>query len=155
MEPYTIYLAGLIDTTQPQCDTWRKEATDIAKRDMPGMRVWNPLAAHDNLAAMTSDNGITSHDTTSADIILRDYRAVSKCDLIVAHLETWASKRALVGTICELAWAWERQIPIIGVCEETNYMMRKHPFISSFITHYFTTVSAAMDHVRFAYFRMV
>lgn len=122
---------------------------------MPNLRVWNPLSAHDDLPSQTADNGITSFDSTAADIILRDYRAVSKSDLLVVHLETWESKRALVGTICELAWAWERKIPIIGICEENNYMMHKHPFISSFITHYFTTVKAAMDHVRFAYYRMV
>lgn len=155
MEPYTIYLAGLIDTTQRQCFDWRTEATACIKNVTPTVRVWNPLSAHDNLEATTVDNGITSIDTTPGDIVMRDYRAVSKCDLMLAHLETWTAKRSLVGTICELAWAWERKIPVIAICEETNYMMRKHPFIASFVTHYFTTVSSAAQHVINAYVRMV
>jgi len=140
-----VYLAGLISTDFPESLEWRDRVTPILEK--AGFEVRNPLAGKGNLKCVTTDGGITTTVTTNRSIVLRDRRDVRESDIILAHLETFKSTRPLVGTIVELGWAWEDRTPIVAVAVGDNYLMRKHPFISEFVTQYWPTEQEAVDFI--------
>ncbi len=137
-----IYLAGLISTDYPQSLDWRREVTPrLAKH----FEVLNPLRGMLNKSFV--DGGLNHPDLSSKDITLRDRSDVLSSDIILAHLDTFGSPRPLTGTIAELAWAWEIHIPVIGVAETDNSLMRSHPFIVEFVAHYFNTLEESIRFV--------
>lgn len=141
-----VYLAGLISTDYPESLAWRKHAAVYLDSE-----TISPMRDKQNLADRTTDGGLTATDLTGADIITRDYHDVSRCDVILVHLETFGSPRPLIGTVCELAWAWQMRKPIVAVVNEDNYVMRNHPFISQMVNHYFTNLSEACDFINTYY----
>ena len=72
---------------------------------------------------------------------------------MLTHLETFGSARPLVGTIAELAWAWDQRTPVVAICAKDNYLMRKHPFISEFVSMYVETEEEAIEFLRRYYGR--
>jgi nucleoside 2-deoxyribosyltransferase len=140
----TVYLAGLISTEYQASIAWR----DIAATKLvaAGWRVLNPMRGKKNLAAVSRDGGITSN-LSAKSILLRDYNDVRQATVILALLETFDSKRPLVGTLIELGWAWEHHIPVVAVARKKNYLMRKHPFIAEFVSHYCESLPEALDHI--------
>ena len=134
----TIYLAGLIATDHLETFEWRKEAL-LELRDL--FDVLSPLRGKEQLS--TDDGGVTSNMHTNRDIILRDYNDIVKSDVVLVNLETYGSKRALLGTIYELAWAWHRRLPVVAIAAEDNYLMRRHPFVEQTVCHYHLTVKSA------------
>lgn len=140
-----VYLAGLISTDYPESLDWRDRVTLVL--EAAGFDVRNPLAGKGNLKCATSDGGITTTVTSNKSIVLRDRRDVRESDVILAHLSTFGSPRPLVGTIVELGWAWEDQTPIVAVAAADDYLMRKHPFISEFVTQYWADLDEAVDFI--------
>ena len=53
----------------------------------------------------------------------------------------------MIGTIAELAWAWQLQIPVVAVIYPDNHLMTFHPFIREFVAHSFESVEYAADFV--------
>jgi nucleoside 2-deoxyribosyltransferase len=152
MKKLEVYLAGLISTDFPLSLEWRPIAA--AQLEAAGFAVRSPLAGKGNLKCVTTDGGITSTVTSNRSITLRDYRDVSECDIILAHLGLFLSKRPLVGTIAELAWAWQLRKPVIAVAADDDYLMRKHPFISEFVSQYVSTESEACEFITDYYGRV-
>lgn len=136
-----VYLAGLISTDFPESLAWRERIAP--KLTWLGFSVRTPMQGKKNLKNETVDGGINSTSLTSRDIILRDRRDVREADIILAHLESFGSPRPLLGTIAELAWAWDQRVTVIGIAAEDNYLMRKHPFMAEFIAHYVSTEEEA------------
>ena len=140
----TVYLAGLIATEHPETFAWRQQA-DLLLRGK--FQVLSPLRGkeqlYDKVLSTTTDGGLTSTKHTNRDIIMRDYQDVSRSDIILVNLEVYGSKRALLGTIYELAWAWDRKIPVVAICNSNNYLMRQHPFVEQTVCHYFESVEQA------------
>jgi nucleoside 2-deoxyribosyltransferase len=139
-----IYLAGLISTEKPESIQWRLDAT----ANLHDFIILSPMRGKQNLSAASKDGGITSETNTSKDIILRDYHDVMEADLILFNLNTWESQRPLLGTIYELAWAWEHKKRSFAVCEDKDYLMRNHPFVKETISHYFTNLKDCYDFIR-------
>jgi len=140
-----VYLAGFISTDYPGSIEWRERVTPVLEQ--AGFEVRNPLAGKGNLKCVTSDGGITTTVTSNKSIVLRDRRDVRESDLILAHLENFGSPRPLVGTIVELGWAWDDQTPVVAVAWQENDLMRKHPFISEFVSQYWETLDEAVDYI--------
>lgn len=139
-----VYLAGLISTERPATFAWRKEAFDELKWTF---EVLSPLRDKLDLARHSKDGGVTDTRLTSKDVILRDHSDVLSSDLIIVHLEAFGSLRPLMGTLFELAWAWEHKIPVIAIAYEDNAVMRIHPFLAESVSHFVTTTAEA---IRFA-----
>jgi len=128
---FKIYLAGYISGNAiEECLKWRNHLTDIYRKNKD-IKFINPLAGHDTKSI--SDQGLTS-DIPNKGIIYKDYISVSNSDLIIVNLDTFGEDRPLIGTIAELAWAWEKKIPVIAFGGRSYYY--KHPFIDEFITVY-------------------
>lgn len=138
----TIYLAGLISTEFPESLNWRERiAPQLIKL---GFNVRSPMSGKKNLKNDSPDGGISSSRLTSRDIILRDRRDVREADIVLAHLETFGSPRPLLGTIAELAWAFDQQTPVVGITAPGNYLMRKHPFMEQFVSHFVESEDEAL-----------
>jgi nucleoside 2-deoxyribosyltransferase len=145
MKRKTIYLAGLISTDYPESLLWRIEVTPILEAHE--FDVLSPMRGKENLALESPDGGITDPNLTSKDIILRDYHDVVASDVILMHLESFGSPRPLLGTICELAWAWEMKKPIIAVVHPANKLMLNHPFVKEAVSHYLNTTEEAVEFI--------
>lgn len=140
-----VYLAGLISTDYPASLEWRNAVTPVLEE--AGFEVRDPLAGKGNLKCVTKDGGITSTITENKSIVLRDRRDVREADVILVHLENFGSPRPLMGTLVELGWAWDDQTPVVAVAAPENYVMRKHPFISEFVSQYWPTLDEAVHFI--------
>ena len=145
MKKRVAYLAGLISTEYPESLAWRLRVAPILEE--AGFEVRTPLAGKSQLNKETVDGGITTVIATNREICIRDRRDVRESDVILANLNTFGCPRPLVGTIGELAWAWDDRTAVVAVAAEDNYLMRKHPFISEFVTSYQKTLDEAVDHL--------
>lgn len=141
-----VYLAGLIATEFPESLNWRTRIAPLLVD--AGFEVRTPLFGKQNLHTDTLDGGITSTSASSKDIILRDRRDVRECSVMLTHLELFGSPRPLLGTIAELAWAWDQKTPVVGIAADNNYLVRKHPFMVEFISHYVRDEEEAVDFLR-------
>jgi len=138
-----VYLAGLISTQAQQSLDWRPYITP--RLENGGFEVLSPMRGKDPCKLL--NGGLTDPTLTSHDIILRDSIDVKRSDVILAHLETFGGGRALLGTIAELAWAWQLRIPVVGIAASCNHLMRNHPFVKEFVSHYYETVGDAADFI--------
>lgn len=127
-----VYLAGLIEgKCIKKCTTWRKRIRDYYDNWKGGKRypiVWLDPLNGENFAEISPD-GLKGSLPPHA-IVHKDYMCVDKADLIIANMDTFGSKRGLCGTICELAWAWDKHKPIIMITNEDRY--KYHPFLEYF-----------------------
>lgn len=138
----TVYLAGLISTDFPESLQWRN---DVAPTLAQCMRVLSPMRGKQDFKL--EHGGLTDPQLTSKDIITRDFHDVEQSDVILVHLEDFGSPRPLVGTVCELAWAWLLRKPVVAIAKEENKLMRLHPFIREAVSHYCTTMEEAIAFV--------
>lgn len=151
MKQRIVYLAGLISTDTPESLEWRIRIAPLLQD--AGFEVRTPMFGKKKLDCDSKDGGLTSSSASSKSIVLRDRRDVRESDIILVHLETFGCTRPLVGTVCELAWAWDQRTPVVAICKPDNYLMRKHPFISEFVSHYADNEEEALDFLRRYYGR--
>ena len=142
-----VYLAGLISTDHPESIKWREDACYLLGRDVPGAAARSPVRGKD--LHTSKDGGITVAHTegTSKDIITRDYNDIKLSTVMLVNLNTWGSTRPLVGTLMELAWAWQMQMPVVAFCPADNTLMRTHPFIKECVSHYCETMEEAIEFI--------
>ena len=156
MEMYTMgdmkcYLAGYIQGSKlDECLEWRKRIRDHYE-SYKGKRYpidWlDPLNGQE--MATISQDGLRSSVPANS-IIHRDYTSVMKSDIIVVNMDTFGESRPLIGTICELAWAWEHHKPIVMITDEDKY--KYHPFISYFASWIVKDVDELLEKKVINYF---
>lgn len=146
MKKRKIYLAGLISTDFTESLDWRYRVTP--RLEEIGFEVSSPLHGKKDLRNQTKDGGMNYTCNSSKSIILRDRRDVREADILLVHLELFGSTRPLLGTIAELAWAWDQRTPVVAICNLNNDYMRKHPFMAEFISHYEPTEDAAINFLQ-------
>jgi len=135
-----VYLAGIIDGKNiEKCREWRhkviKHYTNWKNtgKNYGDLCFLNPLNGEDNV----SPDGLTSNVPTKA-ILDKDYIAIKTCDLFIAYMENFGVERPMLGTIMEIAFAYEFRKPIILISD--NELYKKHPFICNMVSWYFDTV---------------
>jgi len=144
-----VYLAGLISTDHPESLSWRDDAAyHLGTWSVPGsiIETLSPVRGKD--MTKSKDGGISTPAHNSKSIILRDYNDIKRADVMLANLNLWGSTRPLVGTLMELAWAWELKMPVIAVCDKGDRLMRDHPFIRECVSHYCETMEEALEFIR-------
>lgn len=142
------YLSGLINTAVLQTLEWRLKA----RRDLKEkFEVIDPLRGkekiyygHDAVADQT--NGMRSGVMSNRQLLLRDYRDVHSVDVLLVNLDDYAGGRPLVGTLFELAWAWESRIPIVGFAPEDCWI-REHCFIQEVVGEMFSSLDEAIRYL--------
>jgi len=139
-----VYLAGLISTDHPQSLEWRGDASFKLGYTWK-MKCLSPLRGKD--MTKSEDGGISTPDQGSKSIIIRDYNDIRRADVMLVNFNLWGSARPLVGTLMELAWAWEMKMPVVAACDKDDRLMRDHPFIKECVSHYCETMEEAIEFV--------
>jgi len=127
-----VYLAGPISgLTHAQCTEWRDYASD--KLADAGITSYSPMRHKEFL----SDKGVIEQSypqfALSSDkaIMTRDHNDVVTSDAILVNLLDF--KRVTIGTVMELAWAYDRQIPVVVIMEKTGNL-HDHPMVREAIS---------------------
>jgi len=140
-----IYLAGIIDGEKiKNCKAWRKKITlhytnwKDSKSNYGNICFLDPVNGEENI----SKDGLTSHVPSKA-ILIKDYNAIKNCDLVVVNMNTFGVKRPPIGTIMEIAFAFEFKKPIFMITKEKIY--KKHSFVSNMVDWYFDSVDDLLE----------
>jgi len=140
---YNVYLAGLINPECPATIKWRKDL--IAKcQPHKSYRLLNPIAGENYDFC---SKGIHSEAVNSKAIIAKDFASIIHSDAFIVDLNSYGSTRPLTGTLFELAWAWERHLPVHAVYTEKDRYIRNHPFIEEAVTAWFPNHEMALRHL--------
>lgn len=113
----TVYLAGPIEGTDRAAQVWRKNAAE--RFDVFGVKTIDPFDVE--------FEDYNSPMLNPRSILVRDHFHVANCDLLLANLVS--ADRVSIGTVMEIAWAYEAHIPIILVMEPDG--CHDHPMLSS------------------------
>ena len=126
--PKKVYLAGPIEgCSDDEITLWRKESK---KWFIEGVKAISP---------MVIDSKFTS------EIITQNFYDVSKCDVILAYLPKCISdRRCSYGTICEIAWAYAKQKPVVIVSDDPY--VHSHPVIREIGVH-FDELNTAIEYI--------
>ncbi len=137
---FSIYLCGYINGNKlDECLSWRKKIRnhyDNWKGKEKYPISWLDPMNGKNLESISSDGN--KSDIPARAFMLRDYHGVKEANLLIVNLDTFQEKRPLLGTIYELAWAFQDHKPVIAIGTDKNYI--EHPFIKETIVSLFPTV---------------
>jgi len=143
-----IYTAGFIQGNKiEQCSGWRKKIRKYIEELDIGIVVLDPLNKKD--FSSITDDGLKSSTPPHA-IVHRDRMSIKASDLIIANMDRFGEQRTNVGTICELAWAFQLGKPIIMITDEKQYI--EHPFLSYFASAIFPTIDKMLESDIIDYF---
>lgn len=131
----TIYLAGSCEqATEDERTGWRKKCEKWIKKYADGFGAFSPVAYFDYSRA----------DYQSESEVFRFFRRkVEAADVILVNL---SNIRQSVGTICELAFAFQKNIPIIGFNMGVNYV--EHPWLEEMMDRKFQEIDDALEYIR-------
>jgi nucleoside 2-deoxyribosyltransferase len=143
-----VYLAGFLGyNTIEDCMRWRRSLCEYYGVTEMNITFIDPMSGVD--PSTVTDGGLKCHIPPHA-LVHRDYDSVASSDLIIANLDTFGEDRGLCGTLCELAWAWDKHIPIIVITTEDKYI--HHPFISYFASAMVGSVEELLESKYIEYF---
>lgn len=146
-----VYLAGPISgLSYDECVNWREEAkAALAKY---GIRGFSPMRHKGYLSAEAK----IEHDyparvmSCQKGIMTRDHYDVISSDAILVNLlgcTPEGTNRVTVGTVMELAWAWDRRIPVVAVMEKEGNL-HDHPMVREAIGFRVETVAEGIGVVK-------
>lgn len=141
-----VYLAGYMSGEKlEQCLAWRKQIREHYS-NWKGAGVPYPIAFLDPFNSgehkSIDTKGLTSAVPSKA-ILMGDFMSVQKADVIVANINNFGSDRPMIGTLCEMAWGWQLNKPIITIDEVKT--LRNHPFIAEFTTIFVDNAQELLD----------
>lgn len=143
-----VYLAGPIGhLTYDKATEWRREAQRLLA--LHSISAYSPLRAKeflDTAEAIPSKANVSEHPLgTSKGIMTRDFNdCVSADALLVCFLGV--SKPSL-GTAMELAWAYDRHIPVVVVTEKDNPNI-DHPMMYEAAKFVVPTLAQGIELIR-------
>ncbi len=141
-----LYLAGPISgLTHAECVGWRNEAA--AKLEPHGITCFSPMRGKDYLSAEERiEQSYPEHAlSTDRGIMTRDHTDVITADALLENLP--GVKRITVGTVMELAWAWDRHIPVVVMMEREGNP-HDHPMVREAIGWRVETLDEAVHCVK-------
>ena len=119
-----VYLAGPITgLSYKGCTEWRDSVvTALAAHGITGL---SPMRGKEYLETlnepMTADgNRYQKFGTLSTNrgIMTRDHWDATRCDVLLVNL--MGAPKVSIGTVMEIAWAWDNRIPVVCAMEEGN-----------------------------------
>jgi nucleoside 2-deoxyribosyltransferase len=122
-----VYLAGPISgLSHAECIAWRSIAS--TKLEAAGITAFSPMRHKEFLSDVGKIEQSYPQHALSSDraIMTRDHNDVLSSDAILVNLLD--SPRVTIGTVMELAWAWDRRIPVVVVMEEKGNI-HDHPMV--------------------------
>jgi len=150
MKPLVYLAGGIAGLTGVQMLKWRQEAA--AELEERGIETLNPMRAKESLVADGQPLGRDFHAYekrgaffTSRGIMTRDYNDVARCDALLVNL--LGLDKPSLGTIMELAWAWQLKKPAVVMIEPTGNPHDGHPMIHEAISFRVATLDEGIDSV--------
>lgn len=138
------YLCGYIQgSVIEQCIAWRKKIRETYDNWPTGRYPINwidPLNG-ENFNEISPD-GLKGCFPPNA-IVHKDYVSIQKSDLIICNSDTFGQNRPLIGTIYELAWAYEKRKPVIMITNDIIF--EQHPFITNTVSWYVKSVEELLE----------
>lgn len=140
-----IYLAGAMSgLTYSEAQDWRDTAKSLLSKY--GLSGYSPLRGTEVMLKGQVIEG--SPDTnvflTSKGIVSRDHFDVKTSDAILVNLS--GTERVSIGTVMEIALAWEYRIPLVLICETENIHW-KHPFVNEMVSYRVDTLEDGVDTI--------
>jgi len=150
-ENFVVYLSGAMIEDHPDHRTWRREA--IKRFNELGIATRSPYRGRDKSKIMKVDKYHYTVSTAPISnrlgnmLVARDLKDVEDCDVLLMNLTGTKDERPAIGTLSELAWAYQLRKPVICVVDEetTNSHYYKHPFMHQFISQWVGTVDEAIS----------
>jgi nucleoside 2-deoxyribosyltransferase len=143
---HRVYLCGPIThLTYRDATDWRTTAARLLDSDK--VETISPLRGKDFL----KDTGVLhsgTYDGTFASakgIVGRDHFDCTRADCLLVNLV--GAPRVSIGSCFELAWAFDRKIPVVLIMEKTGNC-HEHVFISESYTYRVETLEEAVTLVR-------
>jgi nucleoside 2-deoxyribosyltransferase len=159
-----IYLAGPITgVSWGGSEDWRDELKRLVawdtqnggRRKYAGFQLYSPLRGKDYLRGESSikDTYEQFPLSTAKAVMLRDSYDVRTADAVIVNL--MGATRVSIGTVMEVAWAYERNIPIIAIMEPpvsqevgstaSQGNIHEHAMLNEAIWWRVQTLEAALD----------
>ena len=142
MSHHRVYLCGsLTGVKGKDAQDWREEATLalVSKHVL----AYSPTRGKtfDPEAVIELDSEMRTGDSMSTPkgINMRDYLDTIRADALLVYLDVTTPMPSM-GSVAEMAWAFDRRIPVIAVVPADSIYMR-HPMVSEFITYRVDTVT--------------
>lgn len=141
----SIYLAGPIKgLNYNEATEWREKAKQELRE--VGIDAFSPMRAKSYLK---NDKAIDSSDSNYSmfplsvppAVVCRDFKDCTKRDAIIVYLK--GAKAVSIGTVFEIAWAYQARIPVILVMEKEGNP-HEHMFIRQCCNFQVETVEEAI-----------
>lgn len=136
-----IYLAGPIEY---EGDTWRAKATELLEK--LGFKTLNPLR---NEQIKKVGKHLVS-DLSDTEVVRRDLDDLKRTSLsgglILANLNKTSSGRSPIGTLFELMYAYDNNIPVVSIMgKNCDPHIKTHPWVKYCTTCTVTSLTAAVE----------
>lgn len=136
MEIYKIYLAGgMSNLSMEEQNTWRNKVRDDLEEYecMYWVKCINPVDYYNTFDSTTYDSDL--------EVMNFDLHKVKTSDLIILNFNNMKS----LGTMAELAIAWDRGIPIVGLNESRQQL---HPWQYCMCHKIFNNMDDMLDYIK-------
>lgn len=161
MKVFKIYLSGPISgLTYNESDKWADEAKDKLHYIGSGSNLfqvvgYRPLRYNEytldgkrldkNIVYNANKTDTVNMNPTLTDraIVSRDRYDVITSDVLLVNL--LGAKEKSIGTMFEMAWAYEKRIPIVCIIEENN--IHDHPFVRESIDYRVDNLNDAVEMI--------
>lgn len=140
-----VYLAGPITgCTYDECVGWRK---DFSRLMPPSIECYSPMRGKHPLKEKGVIEGSYPDNlfTNEVGIMKRDFWDCTRAAVILVNLKD--TPKVSIGTVMELAWAYQAGIPVVAVLAEDDDIHGTHPMIRQAIAFRVTDLQQAADAV--------
>lgn len=135
-----VYLAGPVEVQ----DTWRERAAErLAKIDFEAI---NPIRGEKHktvgkhIESNISDSLIVTRDLNDLE------RTKASAGLVIMNLSTTEEGRKPIGTLFELMWCYQNNVPVIAIIgRNCDPSYKHHPWIKTMVSETVSSVTAALD----------
>jgi len=142
---FNCYLAGPITGFSYQDVTgWREKAVRMLGK--LGISAYSPMRGKEQLAGFaeighSDDNQTEGIPVNARGVMVRDHFDCTRADVVIAYLPKceWPS----LGTVMEVAWAYDRKIPLVAVTPIDSCYC-KHPMLSEAMDYRVDTIEQAV-----------
>ena len=152
----TVYLAGPIDgLSYKEGIEWRKAAQqELAVHDIKGM---SPQRGKDyiaNYAEIADEMDFAKQEhlvgdnpmSTSRGIMVRDRFDAMNCSVLFVNF--LGATRVSIGTVMEIAWAYQLNKPIVIVIENEDTLHKNHPMLRETFSYVVNNIEDGLNIVK-------
>jgi nucleoside 2-deoxyribosyltransferase len=143
-----VYLAGPI-TEDPETHHWRKKAIRLLG---DRFECDDPCSSKFDRETLKEADGDAKKihnlvDKYQAEILLpKSFQSVAKCDIVLANFAIEPSDRPIIGTLMEVAWAWQLHRVIIAIDGKGYYT--RHPMIRGTVNAWAESLEEAVEIIK-------